>query len=82
MTFSQLLSFALVQFVLFNFLPFLYQFMLGLGDAFAMHLIIFCVPSFIVVSPLKGLMVGGVRAITKERLRLKHQFIAIVFLIC
>ena len=74
MTFLQLLSFALVQFVLFNFLPFLYQFALGFGDAFATHLITFCVPSFMVVSPLKGLMVGGVMATKKEGLCLKHQF--------
>ena len=67
MTFSQLLSLALVQSVAFNFLPFLYQFALGLGDAFAMHLITFCVPSFIVLSPLKGVMVGGVISAKKSQ---------------
>ena len=79
MTFLQLLSFALVQFVLFNFLPFLYQSALGLGDAFATHLITFCVPSFIVVSPLKESIVGGVIAIKKEGLCLKHHSVIITF---
>ena len=78
MTFLQLLSFALVQFVLCNFLPFLYQFALGLGDAFATHLITFCVLSFTLRSPLKGSMVGGVIAIKKARLCLTHQFITII----
>ena len=73
MTFLQLLSFVLVHFVVFNFLPFLYQFALGLGDALATHLITFCVPSFIVVSPLKGPMVGGVISVKKARLYLKHK---------
>lgn len=68
MTLSQLLSSILEQFVTFNFLPFLYQFTVGLGDAFATHLITFSVPSFIVFSPLKDSMVGGFIAIKKARL--------------
>ena len=71
MTFSQLLSFVLVQFVAFNFLPFLYQFALGLGDAIAMHFITFCVPSFIVVFPLKGVMVGGAISVKKAKVIFK-----------
>ena len=70
MTSSQLLSSAPVQFVVLNFSPFLYQFALGFGDAFAVHVITFCVPSFIVVSPLKEYMLGGVGSIKKVRLQL------------
>ena len=70
MTLSQLLSSILVQFVTFNFLPFLYQFTVGLGDAFETHLITFSVPSFIVFSPLNDSMLGGVLAIKRGRLSL------------
>lgn len=73
MTLSQLLSPIMVQFVTFNFLPFLYQFTLGLGDAFAMHLITFSVPSFIVLSPLKASMVGGDIAIKKGKVVFNKQ---------
>ena len=67
--------------MLFNLLPFLYQFALGFGDALAMHFITFCVPSFIMASPLNGLMVVGVISVKKARLYLKHQFITNILIL-